>query len=251
MRRLILAALCALALPSAAAAQVAFVTGTTAAGLAVSSLDSSSITVGSESNRVLIATVMELDNGSDVVSGLSWDPSGANEAFTACAAEAAASGGQGDGRAWYLVNPSSATAAVRLSGSGTLLQVGFSVVLYSGADQTTPCADQTVAGGTADTGTVTVPNTAADGFVQDHIIINAAGLTVGANQTLIGSATGTGGPSTVAGSRQDGTDGGVMSYDITSNLGEPWGIVGVRIVAAAAGGGTPCAMTLLGAGKCE
>lgn len=232
-----------------AQAQVAYVTGTTIAGLAVTTLDTANITVGSESNRVLIVTVMELDNGSDRVTGVSWDPSGTNEAFTACAAEAAATGGQGRGRAWYRVAPTAATAPVRLTGDGTLLQVGFTAALYSGADQTTPCADQTVAGGTANTASVTVSNTAADGMVQDALIINAAGLAVDAGQTSIGTA-GTGGPSTVGGSYQDGADGGVMSWTLTSNLGEPWGIVGVRIVAAAAGGGGGCPGMLL-RGVCE
>jgi hypothetical protein len=107
---------------------------------------------------------------------------------------------------------------------------------YSGVDQTTPFGTPATATGTGTA--VTVTATTAEGeLVLDAVGTNGAPtFTEGANQTEMdddGNAA-TSGTQTVkvGASRQDGADGGVMSWTLSaSNI---WGIVAASMKPAAA-----------------
>jgi hypothetical protein len=208
---------------------VAFVTGS-AGSWQVSPGNTGSFTVGSETDKVLIA-VTTIDTATESVSGVVWDPTGVNEAFTAAAA--VVSSGNFKIRFWYLINPTAATAAVRATGTDVIGSAAVIAGLFSGVHQTTPIsvADITSANGTGTALTVTVPNASADDMIMDGVVAVENPLTLGANQTRIGTTQAPNDNHT--GSYQDGADGGVMSY--TASVSGNWFMAGARIVPTASG----------------
>lgn len=92
-------------------------------------------------------------------------------------------------------------------------------VSLTGVDQTTPFGTVATNSGTGDPVTVTATTTSGE-LVVDGIAVASAGvtMTVGANQTQNGSQQVGTGAITSASSRQNGSDGGVMSWTGASGV---------------------------------
>lgn len=211
---------------------VAFIAGNGAGSALVATLDTGTFTVGSQTDKAMIAIVTWSTPVGVTVSGVAWDPTGVNQSFTSVAA--AGSSGNRRVQAFRLINPSAVTnGIVRVTLSGdTVGTLGLYAGAFSGADQTTPAQDFNSASGTSTTPSVTISNAVADDMVMDSFMAGASAVdTIGANQTAIGTETTPG--DLHHASYQDGADGGVMSW--TNNISAAWLTGGVRIVASAAG----------------
>lgn len=239
IRRLLIAAICLLlALP--AHAQVAFSAGNTGSGSS-SPVSSGNFTVDSASDRVIIVcTAVEDIAAGDAVTAVTWN--GGAQSFTEFGT--VTNVGAFYVQSWYLVNPTAATSAASAVIGGLFASASITAGYYSGAHQTTPLSDRTTNTGTGTAVTVTVPNASANDFIQDCMVGYGATETPGAGQTQIGTTQNPNG--TFAGSRQDGTDGGVMSW--TQGSSTDWMTIGVRVLPAGAPPATAPRLTLLGVG---
>lgn len=141
---------------------------------------------------------------------------------------------------YTLVDPDSGSNTVVITWSASQDQQGGVAMTFYGRNTTTPFADVTAAtGATTGPATVTVPNVVSGDIVVDFATSYSYGAgnsaaTVGANQTS--RAADISSPAFVVymGSTQAGADGGVMSWTLDTDT-STWGIIGVRLPAAAAG----------------
>lgn len=178
------------------------------------------ITVGANSNRVLVAKVTWRQTVTPTVSG-------AGATWTAAGAVLVNGSRQ---QMWYGVGPTTGAQTVTVTWSDTFGQDPTVVVeSYYNVDQTTPVADYTTATGTSTAPTVTVPNVVTGDIVVDSLVHGSGGTTtVGANQTQ--TQAGDRAVISYAASYQAGADGGVMSW--TEQFSDNWAISAMRLVTA-------------------
>lgn len=116
--------------------------------------------------------------------------------------------------------------------SATVDGHGLGVISMTGVHQTVPIgAVPTPTSGSSATATITVADTVTDGLVCDNVYA-AADITAGANQTERYDELSIGAFAFMAGSTQAGSDGGVMSWTLSS---AQWLMGAVEFKPAAAG----------------
>lgn len=187
---------------------------TNAVATAGTELNTASRTTGTGSNRCLVAHVGAWAGGSTNTSSVTFDPGGANEqAFTALAS---ATTGNSDRHSsiWYAEGVTSgASGIIRVNYTSYADAMWVSVTEWTGVDQTTPMAGGQNLYDNTGTPSVTVPTVGSDDYVCDAISAGN-GVTVGANQ--VQQYNNTQGSNHFGASIQAGSDGGVMSWTLTS-----------------------------------
>lgn len=148
----------------------------------------------------------------------------AGNAMTATGAQAV--NGTAGSRLYYIVNPTSGTNNVVVDWPGAPLTDAIIIWTCNGVDTTNPIASATSANGNSTAPSVTV-TTATGEVVVDFMFtaLQTTAPTEGANQTLFG-ATSDGTEAACGASYQQGVDGGVMSWTISSH---PWATQGVSL----------------------
>lgn len=211
---------------------VAYITGNGAASQLVSSLDTGTFTIGSQTDKALVVVVSWNTPVGETISSVVWDPAGVNEALTAFSS--VYNVGNRYLRAYARVAPSAVTGGiVRCTWSGaTIGAQGVTGALFSGVDQTTPLSDQTTATGTSTSASVTVSAAGDDDYLID-IINSVVEPTVGADQTQVfQGAVGDYHATSVQ-------DGSIASDALTWSMlsSDVWLQLAVRVNAASGGGG--------------
>lgn len=193
----------------------------------VTTVDLTTLTVGSGANRVLLARLHL--GGPTTARTVVWDPAGTNQSLTLIAEIA---NGSGPFTAlWGLVAPTSGNLVLRASWT-TSRSVVLGGIAWTGADQAggaTTFAHAATAIGTSTTPSITVTSAAGNAVVDastDGDNYNSGTQTV----DYIDNTSATAG-----GSRAAGAASVVMEWTIASS--DNWASAGVDIVAAAAGGG--------------
>lgn len=254
MRRLIFAALCALALPSAAAAQVAVDAVTTDFALGSTGRTISHTTSGS--NRYLAVCVGGYDGANFAI------PSGVTFNGQALASLGTAANTFGESASlWGLalegvVSTGAFDVVVTLPGSADA--VNITILSTTGTHQTVSTGTYVSSTGSASPITVDATTAAANDLVFDCASTSGtsgtySSITVGADQTQRQNQDMFGAQYFGLSSTQPGGSGGVMSWTYAGTIGGVlWAQAAIPLKPSAGGGGgsTPCALTLLGAGKC-
>ena len=203
---------------------VAFVDGNGAAGQLVSSLDTGTLTIGAEENKVLVAGV-SFNTSSNTLSTVVWDPTGVNEPL----AEFGTTYVVGNRKIamFYAIAPSAATGIVRATWSGS--SIGSQAVIaacFSGAHQTTPLTDSTTDTGSSSNASVAAITAATDEDMLFDAFMGVFEPTHDAGQTSVFLAAG---GDWHGSSYQDGaTAGDVMSWTAVGGPGT-WLLRAVRI----------------------
>lgn len=145
----------------------------------VTSVDTASRTLGTGSNRGLVASVPFYNgSGTVTISSIAFDPTGVNETFT----QLGHSGGDYAADEWYRINPSSGASGIfRVTFSGNV-GCGVSITEWTDMDQTTPMDGFTGSGTVSGAN----PSRAVTSRVGDMVVdalISTQALTVGAGQT--------------------------------------------------------------------
>lgn len=198
-------------------------------GNAVASIETSSFTIGSGSNRAYVLHV-GANQGPSTTSGSGNTTCGG---VAATQSGARTSNGSAFIETWYGVAPTSGsqTAKWTLSASwGTGLSLH--VVTTADTHQTTPVSDRNTETGTGTSmgSPLTIANVTANDLVSDYAYGGGGGtLTEGANQTKRGTTA-----NNRATSTQAGADGGDLTW--TGQFSQAWILAGVRVVAAASSG---------------
>lgn len=148
-------------------------------GITVSSVDTASRTLGTGSNRGLVASIPYLNgSGTVTISSVVFDPTGVNQAFT----QLGHTGSDYASDIWYRINPSSGGSGIfRVTFSGGA-SMGVSVTEWTDMDQSTPMDGFTGSGTVSGTN----PSRSVTSRVGDMVvdaIIGGQTLTVGAGQT--------------------------------------------------------------------
>lgn len=244
MRRLILAALCAL-WPLTAAAQVA-TAGTPSEGESAGTTALSfSHTVPAGSDRLLTVGCASYDQPPTAVTF------NTSESLTECASCAFNNGGERVS-IWYRIAPTATTANIDVTFAASE-EVVCGAVNFTGVDQVTPI-------GTGDTDGIasattwddppSVSTSDSNGLVYTVIATFTAGtITPDAGQTEQWEEENAGARESGAGSTKAGGTGVVTNYTLTNNSSGAIAAMPIN-AAGGGGGGTPCTLTLLGAGKC-
>lgn len=140
------------------------------------------------------------------------------------------------GRLWYRLGVGAGAADVSVDWDATPLASAHGVVTCSGVDQASPIRTSNTATGASTTPSVTLTGCLTGDVIIDFVTKDGnAAFTVGANQTQISQPTAT--EMNAAMSSQNGADGGVMSWSITS---DQWTIQAVCLAQASStdfGGG--------------
>ncbi|HMJ58857.1 MAG TPA: hypothetical protein VK467_06955 [Gemmatimonadales bacterium] len=208
---------------------VVYETGAGAFSGAVSTLDTAVFTIGSQTDRVLVVGVV-FNTASETLNTVVYDPAGVNESLTAFDSQFAA--GNLKLRFWYRINPTAgASKIVRATWSGTAIgEQAVGAALFSGAHQTTPLTNQTTnSGNSANPNLAAIGAAVDDDYLMDGVIAETE-VSEDAGQTFVFKNGG------LAFSVQDGSVAGdIMSW--TTGPPGNWAQLGVRIAAAAAGGG--------------
>jgi hypothetical protein len=181
------------------------------------------VTIAAGTDRALVVGVAWRQNVTPTVSGASctgWTALGSIVINSARTVQ------------WGCTAPATGAQTITISWNDTFGQdVAAYVISFAGVNQATPFADYTTATGASTAPSVTVPNTTADDFVVDSMGHNSGGSTAeGANQFLI--YEGDQAVISYGSSRQDGADGGVMSW--TEQFSDNWAIAAVRVATASA-----------------
>lgn len=132
------------------------------------------------------------------------------------------------GRLWYRLNVGAGAANVSVAWDSTPLASAHGVVTCTGVDQVSPIRTSGTAIGTSTTPSVTLTGCLTGDVIIDFVTRDGnAAFTVGANQTEISQPTAT--EMNAAMSRQNGVDGGVMSWSMSS---DQWTIQAVCLAQA-------------------
>ena len=242
MRAFLVAAFVFLALGSAQA-QVVFDANSTAAagGSSVTSLSNTTLTIGSGSNRALIA---QSGYGSRTLSITScvWDPTGANQSLTLIRKQVHPSSGL-SAELWGLVNPVSGNKTLTCNYSGSVPFGSLNGLSYSGANQTggatTFYNSNSTTGTSSSTTNVTISSTTGDAAVEVGIIgQNDSAFT----QTLVFDVN-----SSFGGYGQRAAGAASVSFGATSTPAGAWVEVATAINAAAVAA-TEHNLSLIGVG---
>lgn len=127
------------------------------------------------------------------------------------------------GQLWYRLGVGAGTANVSVAWDSTPLASAHGVVTCSGVDQVSPIRTSGTAVATSTTPSVTLTGCLSGDVIIDFVTRDGnAAFTVGASQTQISQPTAV--EMNAAMSKQDGADGGVMSW---SHASEQWTIQAV------------------------
>lgn len=199
------------------------------------------ITLTITSANLLMVGVGYVDGGQQV-SGVVWDPAGANESLTQLIRQRQTTDGFVS-ELWYLKAPTAGSAKpARVTLTGALTGWGGAAIGFTGADQATTFG--TAVSALEDTGSdpITVTATTASGEIVVDFIMAQTLTTVGANQTAIYDSAAVG--SQLGSSYQAGADGGVMSWTKDGGGTQRWVTTAVS-VKPSGGGGPSTARTRL------
>lgn len=158
-----------------AAFSVGSVLGTADAG--ATTQDSGSIAVASGS--VMYVLVESSDTTAVVVSGVRWDPTGANQALTQIGTTIDHSSPNAKASLWRLINPTAATAVVRVTWGSNQSERLVAVWVGTGIDTTTPNGTLTQT-----TGTTTAVSTGAITTTVGQLVLSMATLLSGSGTQL-------------------------------------------------------------------
>jgi hypothetical protein len=225
---------------------VAYVSGSGDTSSVVSSLSTGAFTVGSETDKVLVALIHWNTPAGETLSNVVWDAAGVNEALTKVGATF--SSGNNRIECWRKINPSAGTSKVvtaTWSGS-TIGSQGVGAALFSGADQTTPVQTPNTNNASSASPTVTISTAPGVDDFSFGIIFNDTFSDPGVSGTghtsvFIEGAYGWG--------KRDGSDGSTLDWTLAGSAG--WFMMGARIINNSGGGGASAApnfLTVLGAG---
>lgn len=244
MRRVLLLLACLL-LAQPVCAQIAFDAAAGGDnGLAAGNYDFTGLTVGSSTNRILLAcTTGDATAGNGHITGLTWDNGGTNQAMTQVG-----SGQIGSSRVmtmWILVAPTSGNKTLHVA-AASADHVFLSTSAYSGAKQTGQPDSHADHAGVASPATGTTTVVASSSWLV-MCASGESGSTSAGTSTTQRAGDGFAGNLTAI-MDSNGTVGtGAQSLNATSAGNIAWNIVSI---APAAGGGGGCAHNLasIGAG---
>ena len=139
----------------------------------------SSHTVGSASNRVLIVVATARNNGTDSVSGITWNTS---EALTLIRVQQQTTSIRTE--VWRLIAPTEATADVVITWTGAPGESVGGASNYQDVDQSTPSEADAGTNGSGTSASTEITTVNADALLVDAICqISAAALAPGTGQT--------------------------------------------------------------------
>ena len=207
-----------------------------------SPLDTPNITVSGSDKVLLVITAVSVTDAGKKVTDVKLDPDNTNQDVPEVN-DYGASHGKGRIQIHRLINPTNVTdKPIRVTHADKCAVVAF---ILNGADQTTPLSDYTSADATSTSPSVTVPNATSGDYVFDVLAhLDLGNGTVGANQTVLFNFSGAG-AFDFQGSRQDGVDGGVMSWTLSQS--KEWAQTGFN-VKAPSGATTPLLLTAVALG---
>lgn len=128
---------------------------------------------------------------------------------------------------FYLINPTTGTNNVSVSVSGSVFEIGYGSVSFTGAHQSAPLGTAVTATGSDTTPTATVSSASGELVVDTITIVHSGTLGVGAGQTSRWNAVGTSGFTKYAGSTEPGAGSVTMSW--TNSTSQAWASVAVPI----------------------
>lgn len=209
-------------------------TAATATSAAASPLTHSNMTVGSGSNRVLLATFY-FSNKTRTISSVVWDAAGANQAMTLIQSQAT-TGTNGISYLYGLVNPVSGNKTLTITWTGGTSDVAVACASYTGADQTggtTTFNNSSTNTGTGTTATITITTSTTDAVVAHHVnnqfgFSSANGTSIYSQSSLTGSSAG-----------NYEVNGATATLTATWNGSDNWASVGTNIKALATIGKMP------------
>lgn len=191
-------------------------------------LTTGSRTLGSGTNSLLLAVIAWRDDaGDDTISGVTFDPGGANEqAFTYYGRY----GTDLKVEFWYILDtdlPKGQSGTISCNRTTTSNEWAGHIIVteWTGVDQTTPLENGTSANGDSATPSVAITS-AVGNVVVDGLSTFAGAATADASQTSIYSADSTGGQILGASSKENGAASVTMSWSISSTY---WRLGGVSI----------------------
>lgn len=158
--------------------------GAVLSGGGATTLDHTTLTIGSGTNRALTA-ILQFDNKS--VSGvtMAWDPAGTNQALTLIGTVSNA-GANGRTEVWGLVAPTSGNKTLRASWTGGS-QCAIGAVSWTGVDQTggtTSFPNFNSATGTGTTASVTITSGTGHAVIAGHVNTSGSGMSAVNNTSL-------------------------------------------------------------------
>lgn len=195
------------------------------------SSDHNNLTVGTGSNRALLAMIGISDNAAGTISA-AWDPAGANQALTQIVTATTPSVGTARTFLFGLVNPTAGNKTLRVSSTGTTFDIVVYAYSLTGADQTGGAT--TFPHSTSNTGTgsgaqgITITS-AVGNFTFSDLVWTGGSANVTAHsqtQRYLESAT-----SVINGAGQDGTGAATVSHTWTFTAADNWAIVGTDVAA--------------------
>ena len=210
-----------------AEAAVAFDSVGTAADTSGTAASATNMTVGTGSNRAIVAQVTWFAAPTGIT--VTWDPAGANQALTLIKAY---TNSNGQMTALYgLVNPTSGTnksLTANWTGSTECIIQGVSWTGVNQSGGTTSFPNSTQNNGNNNSATITI-NSAVNNATMDSITtgFNSALNSVSATQTFLKHGSGS---IESGGSRADGASSVTMTGAIAGT--DVWGVVGTDIQAA-------------------
>lgn len=209
-------------------------------------LDLTHTATGTDTTGLMLCGVATSTGGGTTVSSVTWDPAGANQAFTQITTIHLT-----DVRVdlWYRKSPTAGTSkTVRIITSAGVNHAAICKT-WTGVDQTTPLGTAVSTSGTTSPSSLT-PGSAVGDIVMDVIgwSSNAVTETIGAGQTVIDSkrTTTTGGQLSLTGSDESGAAGTTtMSWTYSGTINRGHIAVAIKAPAAAA---TCQSLNLMGVG---
>lgn len=190
-----------------------------------------SVTVSAGSDRILLALI-HTEVAGEQATAVTWNSQSLTQLGTGAAGTSFATAA-----IWYLKEASLSNATANCVATyPTGSHKNFSVAVFTGVDQTSTFrTQQTSAGNSGTSTTVTVPSVATGDYVLDVLTLDSTGhlAAVGANQSEEYDLGMTG--SDRAHSSQAGADGGVMSWTWTTSC--PRAQIATALIPAAGGGG--------------
>jgi hypothetical protein len=202
-------------------------------GASISTLDLTTLTVGSGADRVLVAQVSYADGVDPAAPAINWDQLGTPQALTQIVK--VVNGTLALAQLWGLVNPTSGNKTLRWTNSATVNEVFLNATAVTGANQTGGVT--TFPNSTTNTGTSTAPSITITSASGNMTIDAGAGPQVISAPTQTQIYVDNGGSATSAwASRAAGAPSNVHGWTLAGSVA--WAACGTDIAAVAAGGDT-------------
>lgn len=243
MVRAIVVALVFLYMISSAPAQVVFDANSTAAVGSTSSvpnLANSNLTIGSGSNRALIAQVA-INSRTITSSSCVWDTVGANQSMTLIKRQIHGTSGL-TSELWGLVNPVSGNKTLTCTFSTSVAFVSLNGISFTGVDQTggtTSFYNATGATGSSTAASVTISSASGDATIETGLTTQTDSAP---NQTLVYDVN-----STFGGYGQRAAGAASVTFSWTISPSSPW-VEAASSIKAAAIAATDHNLSLIGVG---